>query len=95
MLKGDYVVGIREAFKKKGKIYLIFEYFPKNLLNIIESYSDGLAVLIDLTLAITDKTRNSQDREVPKILPQQEHNPPRHKALKHPPELKQLNLKTM
>lgn len=24
MLKGDYVVGIKEAFKKKGKIYLIF-----------------------------------------------------------------------
>ena len=27
MLKSDYVVGIKEAFKKKGKIYLIFEYF--------------------------------------------------------------------
>lgn len=37
MLKSDHVVGIREAFKKKGKIYLIFEYFPQNLLNLIET----------------------------------------------------------
>lgn len=38
MLKSEYVVGIKEAFKKKGKIYLIFEYFEKNLLNLIEKY---------------------------------------------------------
>ena len=42
MLKGDYVVGIKEAFKKKGKIYLIFEYFEKNLLNLIELHEHGL-----------------------------------------------------
>lgn len=42
MLKGDYVVEIKEAFKKKGKIYLIFEYFEKNILNLIEKYSSGL-----------------------------------------------------
>lgn len=45
MLKGDHVVGIREAFKKKGKIYLIFEFFPGNLLNLIEVDTDGLQVL--------------------------------------------------
>ncbi len=44
MLKGDHVVGIREAFKKKGKIYLIFEFFPGNLLNLIEADSEGLQV---------------------------------------------------
>ena len=27
MLKGDFVVEIKQAFKKKGKIYLIFQYF--------------------------------------------------------------------
>jgi cyclin-dependent kinase-like len=42
MLKSDYVVGIKEAFKKKGKIYLIFEYFERNLLNLIEKYEQGL-----------------------------------------------------
>ena len=42
MLKSDYVVGIKEAFKKKGKIYLIFEYFERNLLNLIEKYERGL-----------------------------------------------------
>ena len=38
MLKGEFVVNLREAFKKKGKIYLIFEYFQQNLLNLIEKY---------------------------------------------------------
>lgn len=42
MLKSDYVVGIKEAFKKKGKIYLIFEYFERNLLNLIEKHEHGL-----------------------------------------------------
>lgn len=42
MLKGDFVVNLREAFKKKGKIYLIFEYFQQNLLNLIEKYETGL-----------------------------------------------------
>lgn len=42
MLKGDFVVGIKEAFKKKGKIYLIFQYFSKNLLNVIETYEAGI-----------------------------------------------------
>ena len=38
MLKGEFVVNLKEAFKKKGKIYLIFEYFQQNLLNLIEKY---------------------------------------------------------
>jgi len=42
MLKSDYVVGIKEAFKKKGKTYLIFEYFDRNLLNLIEKNEHGL-----------------------------------------------------
>lgn len=42
MLKSDYVVGIKQAFKKKGKIYLIFEYFELNLLNLIEKFENGL-----------------------------------------------------
>ena len=44
MLKGDFVVEIKEAFKKKGKIYLIFEFFEKNILNLIELYETGLDV---------------------------------------------------
>jgi cyclin-dependent kinase-like len=55
MLKGDYVVGIKEAFKKKGKIYLIFEYFPKNLLNIIEVFNEGLEVILALKIALIDQ----------------------------------------
>ncbi len=50
MLKSDYVVGIKEAFKKKGKIYLIFEYFERNLLNLIEKYEQGLEAKLINTL---------------------------------------------
>lgn len=44
MLKGEFIVNIKEAFKKKNKIFLIFEYFPKNLLNLIEIHDHGLNV---------------------------------------------------
>lgn len=49
MLKGEYIVNIKEAFKKKNKVFLIFEYFPKNLLNMIEIYERGLDVRLPLT----------------------------------------------
>lgn len=44
LLKSEYVVGLKEAFKKKEKIYLIFEYFESNLLRIIEKFPGGLEV---------------------------------------------------
>lgn len=44
MLKSEFIVNIKEAFKKKNKIFLIFEYFPKNLLNLIEINEEGINV---------------------------------------------------
>lgn len=37
MLKHNNIVALREAFKRKGRIYLVFEYVEKNLLEVLES----------------------------------------------------------
>ncbi len=41
-LKHDNIVQLKECFKKKGKLYLVFEYVDKTLLEIIEQKSNGL-----------------------------------------------------
>jgi cyclin-dependent kinase-like len=42
MLKHENIVELREAFRRKGKLYLVFEYVEKNLLEILEQHSKGL-----------------------------------------------------
>jgi len=42
MLKHDNIVELREAFRRKGKLYLVFEYVEKNLLEILEQQPSGL-----------------------------------------------------
>lgn len=42
MLKHENIVELREAFRRKGKLYLVFEYVEKNLLEILEKYPSGL-----------------------------------------------------
>lgn len=42
MLKHENIVELREAFRRKGKLYLVFEYVEKNLLEILEQHSSGL-----------------------------------------------------
>jgi len=60
MLKNDNVVHLKEAFRRyqlplcfsdaerfilrKGKLYLVFEYVEKNLLEVLEQRSNGLDV---------------------------------------------------
>ena len=44
MLKHENIVQLREAFRRKGRLYLIFEYVDKNLLEIIEMNPTGLQV---------------------------------------------------
>lgn len=44
MLKHDNIVQLKEAFRRKGKLYLVFEYVDKNLLEILEDSPNGLAV---------------------------------------------------
>lgn len=45
MLKQDNIVQLREAFKRKGKLYLVFEYVERNLLEVLEEKPNGLDVL--------------------------------------------------
>lgn len=42
MLKHPNVVELREAFRKKGIIYLVFEYVQNNLLEVLERSPAGL-----------------------------------------------------
>lgn len=44
MLKHENVVQLKEAFRRKGKLYLVFEYVDQNLLEIIEKNPNGLPV---------------------------------------------------
>ena len=46
LLKHENIVQLKEAFKRKGKLYLVFEYVEKNLLEVIEDQPAGLDVSI-------------------------------------------------
>ncbi|KAJ8028479.1 Cyclin-dependent kinase-like 5 [Holothuria leucospilota] len=41
-LKQENIVELREAFRRKGKLYLVFEYVEKNMLEILEDNPNGL-----------------------------------------------------
>eukprot|EP00347_Sterkiella_histriomuscorum_P018635 403344766 len=42
MLKQENIVQLKEAFKRKQRLYLVFEYMEKNLLEILEERPNGL-----------------------------------------------------
>lgn len=42
MLRHPNIVCLKEAFRRKGKLYLVFEYVDKNLLEVLEDNPDGL-----------------------------------------------------
>lgn len=44
MLRQDNIVQLKEAFRRKGKLYLVFEYVERNLLEILEETQTGLEV---------------------------------------------------
>mmetsp|Transcript_5085 Transcript_5085/g.19057 ORF Transcript_5085/g.19057 Transcript_5085/m.19057 type:complete len:1202 (-) Transcript_5085:2161-5766(-) len=41
MLKQGNIIQLKENFKRKGKMYLVFEYVPKNLLEVLEEHENG------------------------------------------------------
>lgn len=41
MLKQGNIIQMKENFKRKGKMYLVFEYVPKNLLEVLEEHEHG------------------------------------------------------
>jgi cyclin-dependent kinase-like len=42
MLNHENIVEMKEAFRKKGIVYLVFEYVENNLLEVLERSSNGL-----------------------------------------------------
>lgn len=44
ILKHENVVQLREAFRRQGKLYLVFEYVEKTLLEILEENPNGVQV---------------------------------------------------
>lgn len=50
MLKYKNIVTLKEAFKRKGRLYLVFEYVEKNLLEVLEENSVGIDVSFSLKL---------------------------------------------
>ncbi len=46
MLKQPNIVCLKEAFRRKGKLYLVFEYVEKNLLEVLEERPNGLCYCV-------------------------------------------------
>ena len=44
MLKYKNIVTLKEAFRRKGRLYLVFEYVEKNLLEVLEENTVGIDV---------------------------------------------------
>ena len=44
MLKHNNIVQLKEAFRRKGKMYLVFEYVDRNLLEVLEENPNGIEV---------------------------------------------------
>ena len=42
-LKDKSVIKMLEAFKRKGRLYLVFEFMDKNLLEVLEEKPEGLS----------------------------------------------------
>ncbi|XP_060607727.1 cyclin-dependent kinase-like 5 isoform X6 [Ruditapes philippinarum] len=42
-LKQENIVELREAFRRKGKLYLVFEYVERNMLELLEEQANGVA----------------------------------------------------
>ncbi|XP_039256141.2 uncharacterized protein LOC120332877 [Styela clava] len=41
-LKQENIVELKEAFRRRGKLYLVFEYVEKNMLEVLEEHPDGV-----------------------------------------------------
>ncbi|XP_044176321.1 cyclin-dependent kinase-like 5 isoform X1 [Acropora millepora] len=42
MLKQENIVELREAFRRRGKLYLVFEYVERNMLEMLEEMPNGV-----------------------------------------------------
>jgi cyclin-dependent kinase-like len=42
LLRHPNIVSLKEAFKRKSRVYLVFEFIDKNLLELLEAEPEGL-----------------------------------------------------
>lgn len=42
MLRQENVVLLKEAFRRSGKLHLVFEYVERNLLEVLDEHPNGL-----------------------------------------------------
>ena len=42
LLRQENIVLLKDAFRRKGKLYLVFEYMDQNLLEVLEANPQGL-----------------------------------------------------
>jgi len=42
LLRQENIVLLKDAFRRKGKLYLVFEYMDQNLLEVLEANPNGL-----------------------------------------------------
>lgn len=86
MLKYKNIVTLKEAFKRKGRLYLVFEYVEKNLLEVLEENSVGIdvsGVLKGLTypaLGQTTALLRLPDDQGCHFLPSFQHHPQRYQT---------------
>ncbi len=65
LLRHKTIVELREAFRRKEKLYLVFEYVENNLLELLEEHPNGLdsetvrRYIFQLCLAIEHCHRNN------------------------------------
>ena len=45
VLKHENIVQLKEAFRRQGKLYLVFEYVERNLLEVLEERPNGIDVM--------------------------------------------------
>lgn len=57
MLKHENIVQLKEAFRRKEKLYLVFEYVDRNLLEVLEAKPHGLDVR---TISVSFKTKRAE-----------------------------------
>jgi cyclin-dependent kinase-like len=43
MLRQENIVNLKEAFRRKQKLFLVFEYVERNLLEVLQESPNGLS----------------------------------------------------
>ena len=84
LLKDQHIVDLKEAFKRKNRIYLVFEFVEKNLLEVLEEKPSGLDVRRSLTLARLHPQDHLPTAPSHRLLPPPQRRPQGHQAREPP-----------